>query len=211
MTGPAAGADPSRHWDEVYARESTEFSWHQRDPGVSLRLVTSHAPPGAAVLDVGAGDSTLVDRLLDEGYTDLTVMDLSRVALERVARRLGPRDGVHYVVGDVRRWRPSRHYDLWHDRAVFHFLVDPADQRLYVDLAAGALEPRGTLVLACFDDDGPTHCSGLPVARHGAPELAELFKGSFVLESSEREVHRTPSGATQPFTWVVLNRSGTGT
>lgn len=212
MAGPGRPApDPSRHWDDVYARESTELAWYQRDPAVSLRLVTTHASTTSAVVDVGAGDSTLVDRLLDQGFTDLTLVDVSRVALDHVARRLGPREAVHYVVGDVRQWLPPRRYDLWHDRAVFHFLVDGSDQRRYVDLVAGALGPGAFVVLACFDVDGPTHCSGLPVARHGASELAEMFADRFTLESSEREVHRTPAGATQPFTWVVLRRSGAGT
>jgi hypothetical protein len=111
------------------------------------------------------------------------------------------------VASDVLAWRPRRRYDLWHDRALFHFLVDPLDQRLYVDVAAAALGPEGAIVLGCFAADGPTHCSGLPVTRHDAVEIASIFAPTFELEASEREVHQSPDGEAQPFTWVLLRRA----
>ena len=159
------------------------------------------------MVDVGAGDATLVDRLVESGYRDVTLVDLSRVALERVERRLGPDAGVHFVAGDVLGWRPARPYGLWHDRAVFHFLVDPRDQRRYVEAAALALGPSGVLVLGCFDVQGPPQCSGLDVARWGAAAVAGIFASAFTLEGCEREVHHTPAGVAQPFTWVVLRRA----
>jgi trans-aconitate methyltransferase len=205
----ADATDAALHWNEVYGtRAPDEVSWYQRDPAVSLRLIESHARPDAAVVDVGAGASLLADRLLARGYRDLTLVDVARAALDRVAARLGPVAGVEYVECDVRAWRPARRYDLWHDRAVFHFLVDSADQRRYVEVAAAALRPGGAVVLGTFAEDGPTHCSGLAVARYGAGPLAALFAPDFALEASEREVHHTPAGAVQPFTWVVLRRAG---
>ncbi len=207
VASPEAPTDLTQHWDEVYAtRESSELSWFQSDPAVSRRLVESLATPSTAVVDVGAGDSTLVDHLVASGFSDVTLVDLSSVALERVRQRLGPRPGVHVVTGDVLRWRPARPYGLWHDRAVFHFLVDPRDQRRYVEAAAGAVGPSGALVLGCFDQHGPEQCSGLAVARHSAAVVAAIFESAFTLEECEREVHRTPAGVAQSFTWVVLRR-----
>lgn len=207
LDGPTA-TRLSAHWDGVYSsRDPEELSWFQGDPVVSRRLIRSLAPTGAAILDVGAGESTLVDRLAADGYTDLTLLDVSRVALARVAQRLGTREGVFFEIGDVRGWRAPRRYDLWHDRAVLHFLVDPLDQRRYVDAAEGAVAPSGVLVVGTFADDGPARCSGLEVARHSAAALAELFAPAFNLESSEREVHHTPAGVAQSFTWAVLRRA----
>jgi SAM-dependent methyltransferase len=206
-TARAASSD-AVPWDEVYAtRNPTLLSWYQRDPAVSLRLVESRADTGAAIVEVGAGASTLADHLVARGYHDLTLVDLSRAALDLVTARLGDVAGVRTVIADVRSWIPSRRYDLWHDRALFHFLADPEDQRRYVRVAAEALGPGGVVVLGTFAEDGPTHCSGRPVARHGAADLAKTFAPTFTLAASERELHRTPSGAVQPFTWVVLERA----
>ena len=212
MTGGAAvpapvGVGPG-HWDEVWSHRAVdEVSWFRSDPAASLRLVDDAGlASGAAVVDVGGGASTLPGRLLDRGL-DVTVLDVSSVALDVARRVLGERaEAVHWVVTDMTTWHPSRRYDLWHDRAVFHFLVDPIDQDRYVAVAADAVTPGGVLVLATFAPDGPTACSGLPVARHDADALAARFAPAFVLETTEREVHRTPSGGDQAFTWAVLRR-----
>lgn len=210
LPGDASSAAPSAavHWDEVYAvRDPSSVSWYQRDPSVSLRLIQSLTTSSSAIVDVGAGASTLADHLSALGYRDLTLVDVSRVALDAAAARLASCSGISLVEGDVLAWRAPRPYDLWHDRALFHFLVSPLDQGRYVDVAAAALRPGGFAVLGCFADDGPTNCSGLAVARHSATDLATLFAPAFELESSEREVHRTPTGADQAFTWVVLRRA----
>ena len=196
-----------QHWDEVYrSKAADEVSWFQVTPRTSVRLVglAGHGRPDASVIDVGGGTSTLVDALL-ETSPDVTVLDVSGEALAAAARRLGPRgDPVSWVQADLRDWRPERTFDVWHDRAVFHFLTDAEVIADYVDLVSRAVAPHGALVLGVFALDGPRTCSGLPTARYDADALAAHFAGAFVLEHDERELHRTPAGATQAFTWVVL-------
>lgn len=191
------------HWDGVYsAKEHDDVSWYQAVPETSIRLVTAASSSGS-VIDIGAGASTLADELVARGYA-VTVLDVAPSAIEAVQERLG--DKATYVVADLLAWEPSTSYDVWHDRAVFHFLVDPASQAAYVELAAKAVRPRGFLVLGAFAPDGPTSCSGLPTARHDVGSLTATFAGRFELASSEREEHVTPWGAVQPFTWVSLQR-----
>ena len=191
------------HWDGVYGSKDTrEVSWFQPSAAVSARLVRRQ--PGS-VVDVGAGASVLVDELLAAGRSDLTLLDVSGAALAETRRRLGPRaDEVAFVVGDVLDWDPGRTFDCWHDRAVFHFLTDPARQQRYVATAARAVRPGGVVVLGTFGPDGPTSCSGLPTARWAAEDLAGAFGDPFSLEHAETEAHYTPWGSEQQFTWVVL-------
>ena len=198
------------HWNRIYAaRSATEVSWYQRSPTTSLRLIEAVAfAPSAAVIDVGGGASSLVDRLLGDGFTDLTVMDISEHVLGELRHRLADQaDHVTLAHGDVLRWEPDRSYDIWHDRAVFHFLTDPADRDRYVDTAGRALRGNGVAVVGTFAKDGPTHCSGLPVSRYTPLELATAFSARFSLISYEREEHVTPDGVVQPFTWLVLRRT----
>ena len=160
------------------------------------------------MIDVGAGTSTLVDALLDAGWSDLTALDTSARALDEVRQRLGVRSAmVSFVVADVKAWTPLRTYDSWHDRAVFHFLVDARDRDRYVATATRAVPPGGTLVIATFASDGPDQCSGLPTARYDAEDLAAQFHPAFALARQEREEHVTPGGVVQPgVTWTVLRR-----
>ena len=198
------------HWEEVYAtRAANEVSWYQRDPATSVRLVeASSADRSAAIVDVGSGASFLVDRLLDDGYRDITLVDVSARALDGVRTRLGePARSVTFVCSDALEWSPERAYDVWHDRAAFHFLTDDTDRARYVEVASMSVRPGGALIVATFAADGPTHCSGLPVRRHSAHDLAAAFGACFTVESSEREEHVTPAGVVQPFTWMVLRRS----
>ena len=196
------------HWEQVYETRSTdEVSWFQAEPSVSRRLVEAAVGTNGSVVDVGAGASRLVDLLLDDGFSDLTVLDVSARALAVVRQRLGPRSSaVTWVHGDVLDWHPGRTFDVWHDRAVFHFLTDPQDRSRYVELVQRATAPGGTVIVATFAPDGPTHCSGLPVSRSDAAGLASIFGEAFVLGHTEREEHHTPSGVVQPFTWAVLHR-----
>lgn len=206
---PDAPGGPA-HWDEVYrSKPADRVSWHQPSAATSLRLLAPVLGPGAAtrsVVDVGAGASVLVDGLLDAGCRDVTLLDLSAEGLAVTRARLGERSEVAYVVTDVRTWRPGRHFDAWHDRAVFHFLTDPVDQAAYVATAAAVVAPGGVLVLGAFAEDGPESCSGLPTTRHSAPQLGELFADRFEPEVGERERHLTPSGSEQAFSWVRLRR-----
>lgn len=196
------------HWGTVYTTKPIDsVGWFERRPDTSLRLVTSYGQPQPSVIDVGAGASLLTDELLDLGWTDLTVLDVSSEALAIASGRLEGHGGpVSFVVANLLSWQPQRQYDLWHDRAVFHFLVDAADRQRYVDTSARAVRPGGVLVLGTFATDGPTQCSGLPAQRYDANSLAEQFGTTFDLVHSERQEHQTPGGIIQPFTWVVLRR-----
>ncbi len=205
-------SDRQQHWQQVYdSRDVSEVSWFQDEPSVSLRLVESVADPSCTVVDVGGGASLLVDALVVRGFTDLTVVDVSQRALDIVRARLDSHGiRVTMVESDIVEWDPSRTFDVWHDRAAFHFLTDNDSRARYVDLVARSVVPGGSLIVATFATDGPTHCSGLEVARYSAAELTAQFAAHFTLVADEREEHCTPSGALQMFTWVVLRRDSHG-
>ena len=154
------------------------------------------------VIDVGGGESLLVDCLLAQGFADLTVLDISRVALAEARRRVESAQ-VRWVEADVRTWQPDRRYGLWHDRAVFHFLVDPADRAAYLRNMATATAPGSALIVATFAPHGPETCSGLPVARYSSDALARALGADFEVVEILEEQHPTPSGGIQPFTWVA--------
>jgi len=198
------------YWDSIYGTTaSTEVSWYQHDPATSLRLIQNVAPAAkaTAVIDAGAGASLLVDSLLAEGFTNVTVLDVSYHALSEVRDRLGPGERhVTFVHHDVLTWNPDRQYDLWHDRAVFHFLTEPKDRTRYVELAASGVRTGGHLIVATFAEDGPTQCSGLPVHRYSADAIHDVFSRSFSLVAHEHEEHVTPKGVVQSFVWTTLNR-----
>lgn len=201
--------DAAEHWDTVYTtKASDEVSWFQATPTTSLRLLEQWAPPSGSVLDVGSGASTLVESLLDAGWVDVTILDISEEALNEVRGRLGGHVAeVSFITADVCSWQPHRTYDAWHDRAVFHFLVERTDRDRYVAVTTQAVAPGGVVVLGTFAADGPTQCSGLPTARYDTDSLARAFGSAFVLEHAEREEHTTPAGAVQPFSWVVLRKT----
>jgi trans-aconitate methyltransferase len=194
----------ARHWDDVYHRTGTDrVSWYQPDATVSASLIAA-AGPVRSVVDIGGGASVLVDELLATGVPDLTVLDLSPHALDIARQRLGHRaENIHWLNQDVRHWNPTRRFDLWHDRAVFHFLTEPADRDAYRSALRQALNPDGHVVIGTFAADGPTHCSGLPVARYDPAALAEQFPDLTVV-ATRRVEHVTPTGGIQPFTWLLL-------
>jgi SAM-dependent methyltransferase len=206
---PTDADDPRSHWEEVYLeKDEGDLSWHQDDPARSLALVTSLCPRGGAVLDVGGGSSLLASKLVAAGL-DVTVLDLSDAALRRAQERSGADAAkVRWVVGDVcgPSWPVPGPFDVWHDRAVFHFLSDPEDRRTYVRRARESLRPGGHAVVATFAPDGPERCSGLPVQRYDGDALAAAFAPDLTLVEASREVHTTPWGSAQPFTYVVLRR-----
>jgi SAM-dependent methyltransferase len=195
------------HWESVYAtKHSDEVSWFQREPAVSLDLITRWAPdPAARIIDVGCGASMLVDRLLAAGYANVTLLDVSATALAETRRRLGdaaPR--VEWIEGDV--LTAPLHadaFDVWHDRAVFHFLIGAAERAAYVARVRRSLRAGGHVVIGTFAEDGPLKCSGLPVMRYSAEGLAAEFAG-FTLVESARDLHVTPSGGRQPFQFCVF-------
>jgi hypothetical protein len=194
------------YWDEVYRRSAaTDVSWFQPEPSGSLELIAmANVALADPIVDVGGGASTLVDRLLDAGHTDVTVLDVAADVLDLARQRLGPRgDRVNWITHDLLTWRPDRHYRVWHDRAVFHFLTQPTDRDRYRAVLRHALSNDGRVVIATFAADGPTSCSGLPTARYSPEELAEQFPDLKVVKT-EREEHRTPGGHIQPFTWLLM-------
>ena len=197
----------NEHWEQVYSsKKADEVSWYQRDPEVSRRLIKNHAASTDAVIDVGAGQSLLVDSLLADGFADITVMDISEAALSEVRHRMPNTSSVSYVVADVRKWKPTKNFDLWHDRAVFHFMKTDDDKAAYLRAIADAVRPGGIAIIGTFAEDGPTQCSGLDVSRYSPSQLASVFSEFFELDASESEEHITPWGAVQHFTWVTLHR-----
>jgi SAM-dependent methyltransferase len=200
-------ADRSAHWERVYADKSeTEVSWFETDPAPSLEaLARAGATRRSAIIDIGGGASRLVDRLIQDGYADISVLDVSAAALETTKARLG--DGalkVQWIVADATTWQPERTYDLWHDRATFHFLVDPADRAAYVERMRRALRSGGGAIIATFAPDGPEKCSGLPVARYDGKSLSAALGPDFLWIETRRHDHRTPSGAVQHFQFSMF-------
>jgi len=190
------------HWEAAYsARPANEQSWFQEKPKQSLSLIRrTDAKTTSPVIDVGGGASSLVDFLLQDGYQDLSVLDISATAIRAARQRLGDRAAhVHWMQQDVLTFVPLRQYAVWHDRAVFHFLTDEQDQRLYTDVLRSALQAGGSLVIATFAPDGPAKCSGLAVMRHDAASLERVLGDGFQLQEQATEDHRTPAGRVQRF------------
>lgn len=199
------------HWEAVYASKTpAEMSWSQPQPARSLELLEQLGiSPASAIIDVGSGVSTLVDVLLERGIGKVTLLDISGAALAQVKARLGARSAsVTWIEGDVTQvdLGAGASYDFWHDRAVFHFLTGADDRRRYVAAAAHALRPGGAALIATFAPQGPQRCSGLDVVRYDSELLAREFGSEFSLERSTDELHHTPSGGVQAFTYTVLRR-----
>lgn len=201
--------DRRAHWEHIYqTKAENELSWFQENPAVSLDLIrAARVGPAASIIDIGGGASRLVDALLDEGFHAVTVLDLSEKALATAKARLGPRSaGVAWIVADVTTWEPSELYDLWHDRAAFHFLTEAADRLAYAQCVAKAVRPGGHVLIGTFAPDGPERCSGLPVQRHDAASIAAILGDGFALYDSRRDDHITPAGVTQRFQFSCFRR-----
>lgn len=196
-----AGAD---HWDGRYETiGESSVSWFEPTPAVSLQLLDElGVTPQDSVIDVGGGASRLVDCLLQRGHRDVAVLDVSSVALSEARARLADPVGVEWIEGDLLAWGPVRHWSVWHDRAVLHFLVDADDQASYVRLLRRTLQTGGAFVIGVFAEDGPAECSGLPVRRSNPSELVEMV-GDVEVVAELRDVHSTPGGIDQPFNWLA--------
>jgi trans-aconitate methyltransferase len=201
-------AEAAAHWDAAYAQGDGMRSWFEKHPDMSLRMLDSAGVSAAdALIDVGGGASPLTGVLLDRGFRDLTVLDISAAGMRHARDRLGSRaDQVHWLTADVLSWRPQRHYQAWHDRAVYHFLTIDEHRQQYLRTLDAATAPDALAVFGCFAPDGPQHCSGLPVARYSPAQLARQVGAKWLLISQDREEHITPAGTIQPFTWVALRR-----
>lgn len=195
--------DVKTHWDKIYKTKSPEsVSWYRAHLETSLALIERTAVPrSASIIDIGGGESTFVDDLLHLGYKNLTVLDISQTAIDVTKKRLGPAaEKVCWLVGDILEISlQPRAYDLWHDRAVFHFLTTPEHRMAYVRQVTRAVRPGGHVIVSTFGPEGPTKCSGLEVTRYGAESLHGEFGGRFRLVESSKELHQTPFGATQQF------------
>lgn len=197
-----SSVDRQTHWQNVYTTKGEkEVSWFQERPEISLEFIAATgAGPDSAIIDIGGGASRLVDALLDDGYRKLTVLDLSAAALAASRERLGPRgEMVTWVTADVTTWRPSERYDVWHDRAAFHFLTDENDRLAYVSCLETALREGGQAIIGTFALNGPERCSGLPVMRYDSGSLAATLGPKFRLLGNRVDEHRTPWGASQIF------------
>lgn len=203
--------DRKQHWEQVYNTKAPDsVSWFQEHADQSLRLIHSTGlAKQAAIIDVGGGASRLADDLVLEGYTDLTVLDLSAAALAVARQRMGKHaDAVHWMEGDITRARfPKYRFDVWHDRAVFHFLTDPADRRAYVERVRHAVRPGGHVIVATFAEDGPEKCSGLPVMKYQPETLHAEFGDAFLLIEHEKETHHTPFGTVQQFVYCYCRKA----
>lgn len=197
------------HWERVYTSKSeTEVSWFQERPETSLNLIRqTGATAESAIIDIGGGASRLVDALLHAGFRSLAVLDLSHAALASARARLGAdASRVDWIVADVTQWEPARRYDVWHDRAAFHFLTDPVDRAAYLARLHDALNPTGQVIIGAFAMDGPEKCSGLPVQRYDAESLRKTLGEDFRLAGAHRETHTTPWGSTQSFQFARFQR-----
>ena len=194
--------DAQVHWEKVYSEKAPNaVSWYRPHLETSLSLIERVSSKSSAIIDVGGGESTLIDDLLSHGYENVTVLDISQIAVETNKKRLGSAsERVRWLVADITKAKLSRSaYDVWHDRAVFHFLTAPTDRRAYVRQAAHAVKSGGYVIVSTFGPEGPTKCSGLDVVRYDAESLHREFGLPFRLLESTKELHQTPFGTIQQF------------
>lgn len=203
--------DRASHWETIYrAKTEDQVSWFQQTPEPSLTLLAvAGATPDAAIVDIGAGASHLVDVLIGQGFDDVTVLDISQAALDADRTRLGPdASRVTWICSDVTAWQPGRSYDIWHDRAAFHFLTDRVDQAAYATVLTRALKPGGHAIIGTFAPDGPEKCSGLPIVRHDADSIGKLLGKGFALIDTRRHEHKTPWASVQRFQFSTFRMQG---
>lgn len=195
-------SDRTTHWQNVYATKGeAEVSWFQGSPAISLEMIRAANPDhGASIIDIGGGASRLVDALLQDGYRHIAVLDLSANALDAAKRRIGrAASTVDWIVADATTWQPAKTYDIWHDRAAFHFLTEARDRAAYVARLRSAIASGGHVIIATFALDGPEKCSGLPVQRYDGASLAAELGPAFELIETRSETHHTPWNSTQAF------------
>jgi SAM-dependent methyltransferase len=202
-------ANRKAHWENVYTtKRENEVSWFQENPAPSLELIDLVcSTPEPTIVDIGGGASRLVDSLVARRFNHVTVLDISEAALEAAKARLGARAGeVQWIVADVTKWRPAQTFDIWHDRAAFHFLTESADKAAYVSCLKAAVKPGGAVIIGTFALDGPERCSGLLVSRYDATSLAAMLGHGFALIDTRRHEHATPSGGIQKFQFSTFRR-----
>lgn len=197
------------HWENVYhAKAEHEVSWYQSYPATSMEIISSlNLPSNAAIIDIGGGDSHLAEALLEKGFTNIHVLDISASAIERAMTRLGANASkIHWIVSDVTELNTHAHFDLWHDRAAFHFLTTEDKISRYVALAEKTLSKDGYLVIGTFSESGPTKCSGLDIKQYSESTMAQRFGHAFDLVKCQRDNHITPSGTIQNFLFCSFRK-----
>lgn len=198
------------HWEKIYQhKQLSEVSWYEPVPATSLKIISELSlSKDAAIIDIGGGDSLLADQLLELGYTNITVLDISSIAIEKAKTRLGPKAGlIKWVVSDMLLYSGTERYDLWHDRAAFHFLTDPEDQQLYLQLINKNLKEDGYLVVSTFSLEGPSTCSTLPVQQYSESTLLDLFSDYFSKIRCYTDDHITPFQTVQQFIFCFFQKS----
>jgi trans-aconitate methyltransferase len=206
MTGSNARSD---YWENVYATKGEkDVSWFQQRADVSIEIIDAlWGPKPASFIDIGGGASRLADALIQRSGFRVTVLDLSKSALESARNRIGPAaDNITWIVADITQWKPTEVYDVWHDRAALHFLTDENDRARYVEALRSALQPGGIAIIGTFAPDGPEKCSGLPVMRHDAASLGAMLGEEFELIDSRPHMHQTPWGSVQSFQFSSVRR-----
>jgi SAM-dependent methyltransferase len=202
--------EPRDHWRQIYgAKQPDKVSWFQPCPKPSLDALDRIASkPSKSFVDIGSGASTLADELLDRGWKDVTLVDIAEPALDAVRQRLGDKAGqIYWEIADALHWRPERTFDIWHDRAVFHFFTGLGERTLYKRALLAGTHPGSHVILGTFALDGPEMCSGLPVQRYDAGSLAIELGGDFQPVADWAETHMTPWGAEQRFIWCIFRRN----
>lgn len=197
------------HWEHIYqTKEGTQVSWYQPVPQTSLDMIQGlEVKKDAGIIDIGGGDSLLVDFLIDRGFSDITVLDISEEALARARKRLGTKgEKVAWIVADASEYHPDRKYDLWHDRATFHFLNLEEQKKQYLQTLNSCLGPGGNVILATFSEKGPTRCSGLGITQYSTEELERMLAATFRTMDCRNVAHQTPSGSIQDFSFCSFRK-----
>ncbi|RKS53378.1 methyltransferase family protein [Gillisia mitskevichiae] len=198
-----------KHWETIYnTKKLQEVSWYQPVPVTSLNSINAtQLAKDSQIIDIGGGDSFLADNLLSLGYTNVNVLDISENAINRAKERLGQKaDDVTWIVSDITTFKPSISYDLWHDRAAFHFLTSEEDIRKYLDTMQQAIKPNGFLILGTFSENGPTKCSGIEIKQYSIEQLKAVIPNTFTFIEGKNIDHPTPSGSLQNFTFCKFQK-----
>lgn len=197
------------YWENIYATKDTQkVGWYQARPALTLSLIEDLAiPKESAIIDIGGGDSAFVDYLLMDNYGNVTVLDISSKAIDKAKLRLGEKSELpEWIVSDIREFEPNLQYNLWHDRAAFHFLTEEEDIRLYVETAKNAITENGWMIIGTFSDKGPNTCSGLPVRQYGLEELQQTFSPYFETIKKLKIDHITPTGQNQNYSFCIFRK-----
>ncbi len=198
-----------QHWNKIYeTKDTSKVSWYQPLPEMSLRIISeSDLPASASIIDIGGGDSMLACHLLEIGFKDISVLDISSSAIEKAARNMEKNaQQIKWIVSDITEFQPPEEFDFWHDRAAFHFLINDADINKYVDTARKGIKPGGFLFVGTFSEIGPETCSGLPVSRYSESGMEARFASDFKKLKCVNELHITPSGKQQHFIYCLFRR-----